>query len=39
MENLSQVYLFNLQDPEETVKVAAESVMRDIGQIKIESAY
>ena len=32
-------FLFNLRDPEETVKVAAESVMRGIiGQIKIESA-
>ena len=36
---MAENFLFNLQDPEETVKVAAESVMRGIiGQIKIESA-
>ena len=32
-------YLFNIQDPPETVKVAAQSVMRDIiGQTKIQTA-
>jgi membrane protease subunit HflK len=32
-------YLFNLQDPPETVKVAAQSIMRDIiGQTKIQTA-
>ena len=32
-------YLFNIQDPQETVKVAAQSVMRDIiGQTKIQTA-
>ncbi len=37
--SMAENFLFNLQDPEETVKVAAESVMRGIiGQIKIESA-
>ena len=31
-------YLFNLQDPPETVKVAAQSIMRDIiGQTKIQT--
>merc|ERR1711939_181228 len=39
MGSMAENFLFNLQDPEETVKVAAESVMRGIiGQIKIESA-
>ncbi len=37
--SLAEDFLFNLQDPEETVKVAAESVMRGIiGQTKIENA-
>ena len=37
--SMAENFLFNLQDPEETVKVAAEFVMRGIiGQIKIESA-
>ena len=37
--SLAENFLFNLQDPEETVKVAAESVMRGIiGQTKIENA-
>ena len=37
--SMAENFLFNLQDPEETVKVAAESVMRGIiGQTKIESA-
>ena len=37
--SMAENFLFNLQDPEETVKVAAGSVMRGIiGQIKIESA-
>jgi membrane protease subunit HflK len=37
--SMAENFLFNLQDPEETIKVAAESVMRGIiGQTKIESA-